>query len=167
MTEDEARLHYLSLIAAGWTRAAVAGHAELNTRTLSRWVNGRSNPYVAGRVAKIRPNTIAEKTIPGYGKPDVSRVGTVRRIQALLVMGWPHRVLSERVGQDTRLLLSRKTGRRVRHSTHENVCKMYRELSWQRGPSKETRRRALELGYAGPAEWDDIDHDEAPERMAS
>lgn len=162
--EENARLHIHTLLAAHWTQADIARTAGVAEASLSYFLHGRKgrpngNIYVAERVLRVRPDDIP----PGR----VSRVGTVRRIQALMVMGWTHAEMCRRLGykseKATSVLLA-QPGEWVTRATHDAVAALYRELSHQRGPSERGRKMALRRGYAGPFRWDDIDHDEAPEK---
>lgn len=163
-----ARSHFHTLSAAGWSLRAVAAHAGVAASDVSRFMrDGVDMPHVAYGLMKIDPSTLPERTTAHSGRdaePFVSRIGTTRRLRALQVMGWPAGEIGARIGKPERWVHNKlnQQGRWVRRSTHDLVAKVYREMSHLRGPSAKTRTIALARGYAGPADWDDIDTDEAP-----
>lgn len=169
-TPAAAMAHFHTLTAAGWSLRAIAAHAEIALSDLSRFVRGEADlPHVVHRILQVDPDTIPTRTTPGkpgvQAEPFVSRIGTVRRIQALLYMGWTHADMQARSGLKTTCLLSQQ-GRWVTRSTHDRTAELYRALSHILGPSDATRARARKRGYAGPADWDNIDLDEAPAKPA-
>lgn len=165
-TPDAAMAHFHTLTAAGWSLRAIAAHAGVPATDLSRFVrHGADLPHVVHRIMRVDPATIPQRTTPAkagvQAEPFVPRIGTVRRVQALLYMGWTHADLQGRSGLRTACLLSQQ-GRWVTRSTHDRTAELYRALSHIPGPSDATRARARKRGYAGPADWEDIDLDEAP-----
>lgn len=158
------RNHIASLRAAGWSLRAIAGTAGLSSSTVSnlaRTVTPTCAPDTAARILAINADTIPA-TSAGTTDPFVARVGTTRRLQALLAIGWTHQTMREHSGLQTASLLHQK-GNWVTRSTHDTVAAMYRDLTARPGPSPRTAARARRLGYASPLSWHDIDHDEAPE----
>lgn len=159
-----ARTHIDTLLGAGWSVRSIGAASGVPASTVSRLRLGKqqtARPETILAVLRVRTDTQATETNHD-GEPFVSRVGTVRRIQALLYMGWRHEDLSARTGLRTACLLSQQ-GRWVTRTTHDVMASLYRELSHVPGPSEATRGRARRLGYVGPAAWDDIDHDLEPE----
>lgn len=165
-----ARSHYHSLRGAGWSLRSIAAHAGVGTADLYRYLDGAHLPHVERGLLAIEPNTLATVTNNPAAEPFVPRVGTVRRLRALMRMGWPAHQINARLHDrgivDKRAAenLLNSSGRWVTRSRHDAVAAVYRELSTTSGPSERTRRRAEKNGYPGPMDWDDIDHDEAPEK---
>lgn len=158
-----AQMHVASLLGAGWSLRAIAGAANLSPSTVAR-LRDRNNKQLS-RVPAER--ILAVTGLPGRPssqttQPFVSRVGTVRRVQALMFMGWSHDDLLEEYGIRSANLVN-QPGRWVRRSTYDQVAEIYRRLSNQLGPSPRARLHAKRLGYHGPAAWDDIDHDAEPD----
>jgi lambda repressor-like predicted transcriptional regulator len=158
------RLHLDTLRGAGWSLRSIAATAGISTTTASYLVNGQPTVKhsVATAILGVDPNQVPIRASKQTTEPFVSRVGTTRRIQALLFMGWTHVEMTARSGVRTAALLHQQ-GRWVTRSTHDKVATLYRDLSHRPGPSERTRTRARNRGYLGPASWDDIDLDEAPE----
>lgn len=160
-----ARNHLATLLGAGWSIRSIAGVSGVPASTLSRFNNGtqtNARPTTIAAIVAINPDALADRTNNTAAEPFVSRVGTTRRIQALLYMGWGHRQMRDHSGLNT-ANLAHQQGRWVTRTTHDAVAAMYRDLSATRGPSTKAALYANRLGYAGPADWDDIDHDQAPE----
>lgn len=158
------RLHLATLLGAGWSIRSIAAAAGVSATTVSR-INCHSHvaaaPETIRQVLAVRPDSIATSTITPGGEPFVSRVGTVRRLQALMVMGYSHRNLAD-LGIDSRNLLNQQ-GRWVTRTTHDQVAEVYRHHASTPGPTPRSARWARAHGYHGPADWDDIDHDPQPD----
>lgn len=91
----------------------------------------------------------------------IPAIGTVRRIQALVRMGWPMPVLSERLGAATPQTiqnLARKPRARIRVATAQKIAALYDELAMTPGPSRVSATRARNRGWPAPLAWDDIDN---------
>ncbi|MCB2413672.1 hypothetical protein LGT39_12535 [Demequina sp. TTPB684] len=95
-------------------------------------------------------------------------VGTRRRLQALVALGWPARVLQARLGASSstvsHLLNPRRNKTRwVRASTRASVVALYAELSSTPPPPSRqasvARRLAFDRKWAPPAAWDEDDLD--------
>ena len=92
-------------------------------------------------------------------------LGTQRRIQALMRLGWPLPLIADRAG------VSKSTASRITHGgtprvlvrVAEDIAAVYDDLWMRPGPNPAVARRAARLGWAAPLAWDDIDHDEAPQ----
>lgn len=159
-------MHFYTLTASGWSLRAIAAHAGVDATSVSRFIrHGDDLPHVAAGILSIDPTSLPEHSNHD-GEPFVSRIGTTRRLQALFVMGWRAADIAERIGKPEGWVHNKvhQQGRWVRRSTHDLVAQVYRDLSGRRGPSERTRNRALARGYVGPASWEDIDRDEAPEK---
>lgn len=171
---SDARLHFHALRGAGWSLRSIAAHAGVGTGDIYRFLDGGDLPHVERGLLSIAPGALAERTVPTRGgsnpEPFVPRVGTVRRLRALMRIGWPAREINARLHglgiADKRAAenLLNAPGRWVTRSRHDAVAAVYRDLSQRPGPSARCRTRAEKAGYPGPAQWDDIDHDEAPEK---
>lgn len=94
----------------------------------------------------------------------IPSAGTRRRVQALAWMGWPIRLVAERIGYSEhslkcviyRDLVSVRVAHRIRA--------VYDELSSRAGPSKQAATKARRTGNAPPAAWDGIDMDDPKAR---
>lgn len=158
-----AALHVAALLGAGWTHRAIAGAAGVAPQTVTRLTRGEAKSIGREAEAKILgvqvdqiPSTPSHQTT----EPFVSRVGSVRRVQALMFMGYSGRDLRAHGINSCNVL--NQQGRWVTRSTHDRVAAVYRELSHVPGPTPRSRREAERRGYVGPAAWEDIDHDLEP-----
>lgn len=145
------RAHIDLLVAAGWSLQQIGYAANLEHSSL-RWIYSRSENYVNARIGRrilaIRPDQLANATT-GM----IPAAGTLRRMQALMVMGWTHADISARVGFETRTFRPKHV--LVRAQAAQAVRSVYDELSMRPGPSTETRRRAIRWGYLSPLAWDE------------
>lgn len=97
----------------------------------------------------------------------VSPIGTQRRIEALLALGWTARDISERCGRGTEWARMVSRSERVTSHTATIVAKVYDDLCMTVPDDayyyRRNRRRAARKGYLPPLAWDNIDDpDEHP-----
>jgi AraC-like DNA-binding protein len=156
-------LHVQTLRGAGWSLRAIGAEAGLSATTLSRICRAQKgvNRRTAERVLAIDPRALPKRGSTPDAEPFVPKVGTVRRIQALMAIGYSHAYLSG-LGIHSRCLIH-QSGQWVTRTTHDKVAATYRQLSSRPGPSIRAARDAAKHGYVSPAYWNDIDRDEAPD----
>lgn len=147
------RVHIERLLAAGWLKTQIARAAGLNHHTIIDVLAGQ--PTVANRIA------LAILSIP-IGQPpadtrDTDATGTIRRLRALVALGWPIAQLAPRLGMYETACgnIARGELRQVRTATAEAVATLYRDLSRTAGPSNRTRILTAKKGWPPPAAWDD------------
>lgn len=89
----------------------------------------------------------------------ISKLGAVRRIQALMAIGWPRRELAREAGYqgDAFALLLNGKRTHITIATHQRVVDLFERLSMTPGPSSSTRIRATKKGWPPPLAWDDPD----------
>lgn len=96
-----------------------------------------------------------------YGRPlKVEAFGTVRRLQALMALGWPQGYLAAQVNRSASNLATRADRYpTVRAGFAQRVDELYQQLRWTCGPSERTVRHSQKVGYAPPECWpgDSID----------
>lgn len=148
--------HVHALLATGLTARGIATLARVSPTTIARFRDGdyaRAQRSVATRILAVRADAILDR-------PDndgfVPRIGAVRRVQALLAIGWRHEDITAAMPTHTRahLILSQH-GPFVTRTTHDAVVAAYDALSMRPGQSDVTRKRALAAGFAPPLAWDD------------
>lgn len=148
----EACNHLAQLLDGGMSQRAVAEASGVARAVVSRLAN-RDLPLArADTVAAILGTKLR---IPPYAW--VSSLGTARRLQALMTIGWDAATLAERLGLTPYRVASWRWHKeaRIRNCHHEAVAALFRELSAREGPNDMARRQAKHLGYARPANWDD------------
>lgn len=158
------RLHLATLLGAGWSLRSIGGTAGVSATTLSqihRDTRLQASPTTIRKVLAVRPDAIAERTNRPGAEPFVPRIGTTRRIRALMAIGYSHSDLTA-LGIDSRNLVNQQ-GRWVTRSTHDHVAALYKDLSRRPGPTPRAASEAAKRGYPGPAAWDDIDLDAEPD----
>lgn len=104
----------------------------------------------------------------GRVHPQVSALGTTRRLRALMAIGWDQRTLATHLGWgNTRVSnLVRGLNSEVTWSTAERVRVVYDRLHMTpmdgTFAARLVRTLARRQGWAAPLAWDDIDHDPEP-----
>ena len=161
------RAHISTLIGTGWSRRAIANatHGAISDQGVNLIAAGRTHrvrDITADAILAIDPQHLPTTSYRG-AEPYVPKYRAVRRIHALLAIGWTHRLMTEHCGVHTAAFLHKCTAGLCLISTHNQIAAMYRQLATRPGPSEITRLRARALGHPSPADWEDIDHDEAPE----
>ena len=157
-----ARLHIAFCLGAGMSLRAIAGAGGLSVSAVHHIHLGQEKARRAtiAAILAVEPGVTTEAT-PDTTEPFVPKVGAVRRIQALIAIGYPHHEQQRISGVQTHTVLSQR-GRWITASTHPAIARMYDDLSMVPGPSSISRARAAARGYAPPLAWDDIDRDEMP-----
>lgn len=98
------------------------------------------------------------RTHPGRVRLDAT--GTLRRIQALMALGWTARDIADHAGYSSHQSIHNLIGEAVRRdwvspATAARIAAVYDELSMTPGPSVITRTRAHAKGWPVPLAWDD------------
>lgn len=151
--------HLAQLIAAGWSYRAISEAAGVAATTVHK-ITSRGQATVrrdvAARVLRVRAGQVLDRRANPAGF--VPAVGARRRIEALLALGWRHEDItaaSGLPGPGRSGVVLHQRGDWLAKATHDAIVTAYAALSSRQGPSERTRRRALVLGYAPPAAWDD------------
>jgi transcriptional regulator with XRE-family HTH domain len=99
-----------------------------------------------------------------YGDRTVNPAGTIRRLQALMAVGWSMASVAERIGMESRQVWWTTRQKYVRVSTAARIAEVYDELADARPPTDTTAQRisvaktlahATRQGFAPPIAWDD------------
>ena len=85
----------------------------------------------------------------------VPNTGTVRRLQALMFLGWRRGDIAERAGVSVGAVKEWMRGERITARTAARVAAIYDDMWSTPGPSKITAGKARHLGYVSPLAWDD------------
>ena len=90
-------------------------------------------------------------------------LGTIRRIQALMAIGWTARDIAPRCGWGSAQAVTELLARTyVYTGTRNIIADVYDDLCMRPGPSAKNRRSAARKGWPPPLAWDDIDTDPQP-----
>lgn len=130
---------------------------------------GQVSAIHRGEYAQVRGDTahkiLSVPLVESVSHHGIYSIGTRRRIQALLWMGWPAREIAERSGckMSTINQISFRGGSKGRVSSRlaKRIADVYDEIAHLRGPSKQCASKAKSYGYVSPMAWDDIDDPEA------
>lgn len=118
--------------------------------------NGRNNGCQPCADAKYRYEKQRELEHLRGQRRLVDSTGTIRRIQALLALGWTYTELGRRAGgftQDWAAMIIKSS--KTNSHTRQRVADLYAELSMTIGPSSQGRTRAQAKGWLPPLAWDD------------
>lgn len=171
LTDTEPVAEHIAVLRAnGWSLRAIAGESGCTTSVVSRIARGeqaRIRRQSAASILALDPATLPT-TSHESGAPFVNKTGACRRIRALIAIGWPHRILRERSGINTAVVVNQR-GDWITRTTHDQIVALYAALSMQPGPSPQSRGWAKALGYLPPLAWDDDRIDDPtyrPEQVA-
>lgn len=150
-----AREHLHLLTASGSTHAGIAevvGVSGPTIRDLAAGANLRTRPETIRRILAIQP----EPTPLGYF---TTPTGTIRRLQALAVLGYPLHEVADAlgIGYSTIRFIVREARQKVSKDLAQRVAILYAARCSTPGPSPTARGMALSRGWYGPVAWDDID----------
>lgn len=163
-----AREHVRALMAAGLGWKRVAERANVANGVMTKLLYGeqsrgtppsrRIRPDTAARILAVTADRLADGQV-------VDGTGTRRRLQALVVAGWPQARLAERLGMNPAnfgpLILGQ---RNPTVATARRMAVLYDELwdtapapanRWERGASNRARRNALARGWVPALAWDE------------
>ena len=85
----------------------------------------------------------------------VDAIGVRRRLQALMVHGWPQTEIGRRMGvSNTQVSILLREVDWVLPRTHRAVAQVYTDLSTHPGPSRVAAGKARARGWLGPDWWD-------------
>lgn len=148
-----------ALADAGWSIGAIADAAGLSRTALHGIYRGDQNRVARTTETAVLAVKMRDLIARSNRRNFVPKVGTQRRIQALLAIGWTHQDLRERSGLITAVLVS-QGGKWVSRGNHDRIVALYEELWDVPGPSDITRRRSARLGYVPPQTWGDDEIDD-------
>lgn len=143
--------------AAGYTQGVVAHMTGLADRTIAPMFHAVRNGQRPNMEHRTARKILAAPLIPTSGHGWIPSLGTMRRLQALTVMGWSMRDLSERcdLQESTLAALRNPIHKMTRPRFAATVADLYAELSDTRGPGRYAAARARNRGWFPPAAWDD------------
>ncbi len=135
----------------------------------------RLGPPWAPQVSQILAEKLLSVPVPTRawdGLADtqmVCAVGTRRRLQALVAIGWPIPLLSQQLGISDQEDAAMWGDDYVRTTVlaARTVDRLYRQLEMQPGPSTSARSEACQRGWAPPLAWDEDAIDDPAAAAAS
>jgi hypothetical protein len=168
------RAHVNMLIAAGLGTRRIAKLSGVNRKAITQLLHGRpdrgtgpSKKMLASTAALIQaiPIPLERHELAADSMP-ILAIGSTRRMQALVAIGYTQTYLAERVGMSRSSSTDVFHGRRLCVTARRArlIVSLYDELStmppvddsrWVRC----SRERAIQLGWADPFAWEDDDID--------
>lgn len=172
------RDHLAYLAANGYGYKRVAALADVSVTGVRSLLYGRQDPgprygeipkrCAAGKAAAILAVRPDYDTLADGAR--ISARGTIRRLQALVAVGWSQSKLGDRLGVSAVNMSAVMRREQVTARFHRQVAALYDEL-WDQQPAHEAhhdlqafnraRNHAVKHGWAPPLAWDDIDQDPA------
>jgi len=158
------RTHVHALQAAGLGERRIAELAGLHRTHITSVNHGRSRTKPDQPATKISTRVAAAiLAVPIPGNPVaaaaagacIDSTGTVRRLQALVAVGYPATGLGERIGVSATNMAHTMRATQVTVRRARQVAQMYEQLSHLPGESTRARMRARRQGWAPPLAWDE------------
>ncbi len=124
---------------------------------MSLCAKGCGQPVNARGLCKVHYNSKRKYTYYRQVWARHDSIGTARRLQALMAIGYSQGQLSREVGihQSYISKLMRNSRGRVNADTHNRVVAVYDRLSMTPGPCQQARNKAHRRGWAPPLAWDE------------
>ena len=144
--------HLRTLLDQGASHRAIAHAAGVSETGIVNIASGRQRFVESWTATHVAALTLLG-VIP-YETTGFPATGTLRRIQALLAIGWTHALLTSFTGVDTAGVLH-DSPRRVSSRTYRAVEAAYREHALTPGPSAANRTRARKNGWEPPLAWEE------------
>lgn len=156
---EPVRAHVHRLMAAGMGRRTIMAKSQTSSGQMSKLLGHGKHPGTRRMHADTARRLLDVRLELAPSTP-VDATGTLRRLRALVAVGWPQSELAWRLGWRDGNFSSLILGRRphVLQRTADEVRALYDEL-WDVAPPAESagraRRRAAAAGWTGPLSWDD------------
>lgn len=166
---EYARAHVTMLRNKGMGLREIARASGVHRSTLANLFRSNKSGKPAAYLTRATHEKIMAVTLRRPNGSRVLGIGTARRAQALVAMGWTQTYLAERIGWTGGNFSTLLNGRPVRKDTAIKVARLYEELKYRRGPSDRARTRAAKYGWAFPDEWEGLAIDDPktnPRRIA-
>ena len=164
-------LHDLGLGYERIAQAAGIGHGTMMDLIYGRRGTDSATPITVMR--KTDADALLALSATDIEAAFVDPTGTVRRLRALVAIGWTETALAESLGMTVGNFWEILHGRRIRVTprTRDKTTALFQQR-WQQplhGPRADrARKMAAHYRWAGPLEWDDIDDPaEAPDGLAT
>ncbi|WP_293783578.1 hypothetical protein [uncultured Aeromicrobium sp.] len=171
-----ARQHVRALQAQGMGLKRIVAVSGVPSGSIWKLLYGKRRPdgtrTPSQRVRKETAEKLLALTLDLADGQIVDRTGAVRRLQALVALGWSMTKLADRLGKDVGNFTPVIHGRRdITVATDRAVRALFTELAMQLPPqdhwhdktaATRARNYARRHGWAPPLAWDDIDHDDRP-----
>lgn len=140
-----------ALVNAGWTHAAIAGDIGICVTVIRDLAAGEARRVANDTATRLDHHQPAD-TPPNWW---VDVTGTMRRLQALTVMGWSQEAQAAALGLGYSTIRAIANGRRTTtpRRTADAVTALYAKWSRRPGPSLSAAGRARARGWAGPLAW--------------
>lgn len=151
--------HIERLVAQGFLNEYIACAAGLQASTISETRRG-----VAKKIKRSTLDAILSVTPEAdvFTRP---AIGSIRRVRALVALGWTFLEIERRAGLSPQYLRHMcSSGYRVETTITEAIDRAYREMSMSLGPSGRQRSFAANRGWAPPLAWEGIDMDDPAAR---
>lgn len=143
--------HIISaLTSRGWTRREIAGAAGISGNTIAPGNLERVRVETVVRLVHAR-RALDERSRRGAVSQYVPSFPMLRRVEALMSMGWDREEIANQAGASQGTIRTRK--QKVARSTAQSVAETFERLRFTLGGNDTTRRRAKRLGYAPWSAW--------------
>lgn len=163
---EPVRRHVLALMEAGIGYHRVAILADVPDTSVAALLYGKQGKRIGQLKSENARKLLALSTCtPRAGGVRVASLGTTRRIQALVALGWAQSQLARRIGWTPANFADLAHGRRqVNQSTADKVAALYEDLSMTPPPetthrerisASRARRYAKARRWLPPLAWDD------------
>ncbi|HEY3483516.1 MAG TPA: hypothetical protein VGL02_32000 [Streptomyces sp.] len=154
----QVRAHIQRLLAKKWWQAEIARVSGVSDTTIGLLLNGQAFTSKATALA-ILSIPVVEISRTERGER-LDPTGSIRRLQALAVIGHTWTVISGPTGMTTDRLgsIARGITDGIRPDEARKIAAVYRRLSTTPGESKQIATGARNKGWHGPLAWDDIDN---------
>ena len=155
------------LLAAGWNHRQIAEAAGTSRRAISDLVTGKLEAIHQDTARGILAVPVGPAPAP---RQYTEATGTMRRLRALVAIGYPYTEIAAAVGMHERPIgaIARGDYDKVRVATAEAVLALYARLSMVPGTSSLARTIAGRNGWVPPLAWDEdvIDDPNAEPELA-
>lgn len=153
---EPVRLHIEALLAAGLHQAAIARAAGILPRRIKLILSRQSDHNPGRPLTRLHQKTVERIMSIPVPENQVPALGTIRRVQALVALGYPLFELAHRIhvteSDLAEVALKRPT--MVHADLAAATSGLYVQLHLVPGPSADARKQARHFGWAAPFAWE-------------
>lgn len=154
---DPVRAHVETLQAAGMGLRRIAEKSGVSRTNLHALFHGKRGNLPPARISAANAAALLALTPDPADHALLDATGTVRRIQALVAIGWPISHVGHRIGVSASNMSTLLGATQVTAARARTVATVYEALSATPGHSTRAVNHARRLGWWPPLAWDDID----------
>ncbi|OCB56176.1 hypothetical protein A5722_14875 [Mycobacterium vulneris] len=153
---EHVRQHIEALLAAGLHQAAIARAAGVQPTRIQLILRGQSDHDRRRPLTRVHRKTADRIFAVQIPENQVAALGAIRRVQALVALGYPLFEIAHRIHVTDQELATVAVKRppMIHADLAAAIAGLYDQLHMVPGPSADARKQARQFGWAAPFAWE-------------